>query len=444
MKHNGRVIAVGSEDDVAKRLEVLYQDQGVKVFDSPLSHIIAQLESDSIDVVVLTSSVIKKSREKWRRFFNKIKTSFVQLVLLADPEDMDLAIKVSEEGNYQYSKVPVYDRELKALIERAMKARLIDPAKNDAEEKFGQIIGRSQAMRQVYRQIELAASNDIHVLLLGETGTGKDITAQTIHELSQRKGERFIPVNLAALPGELVASELFGHEKGAFTGADRQSKGKFELAEKGTVFLDEIGSVSDKIQVSLLRLLEQQEFYRLGGKDPIKSNCRIIAASNEDLEKMVQENRFREDLFYRLDVFRIFIPPLHQRPEDIHLLIFHFVDQFNRDFNKKIVDVSKDVLQTFEEYDWPGNVRELKNVIQRAVLMCNGKRIQVRHLPPRFRREEPSSPTIQFTIGTPLEEIEHKTVVRALEMAQNNRTRAAELLGISRRALYNKMDKYGI
>ncbi len=325
-----------------------------------------------------------------------------------------------------------------------MKARLIDPAKNDAEEKFGQIIGRSQAMRQVYRQIELAASNDIHVLLLGETGTGKDITAQTIHELSQRKGERFIPVNLAALPGELVASELFGHEKGAFTGADRQSKGKFELAEKGTVFLDEIGSVSDKIQVSLLRLLEQQEFYRLGGKDPIKSNCRIIAASNEDLEKMVQENRFREDLFYRLDVFRIFIPPLHQRPEDIHLLIFHFVDQFNRDFNKKIVDVSKDVLQTFEEYDWPGNVRELKNVIQRAVLMCNGKRIQVRHLPPRFRREEPSSPTIQFTIGTPLEEIEHKTVVRALEMAQNNRTRAAELLGISRRALYNKMDKYGI
>lgn len=444
MKRNGRVIAVGSEDDVAKRLEVLYRDQGVKVFDSPLNQIIAQLESDSIDVVVLTSSVIKKSREKWRRFFNTIKASFVQLVLLADPEDMDLAIKVSEEGNYQYSKVPVYDRELKALIERAMKARMIDPAKNDAEEKFGQIIGRSQAMRQVYRQIELAASNDIHVLLLGETGTGKDITAQSIHELSQRKGERFIPVNLAALPGELVASELFGHEKGSFTGADRQSKGKFELAEKGTVFLDEIGSVNDKIQVSLLRLLEQQEFYRLGGKDPIKSNCRIIAASNEDLEKMVQENRFREDLFYRLDVFRIFIPPLHQRPEDLHLLIFHFVDQFNRDFNKKITDVSKDVLQIFEEYDWPGNVRELKNVIQRAVLMCNGKRIQVRHLPPRFRRKEPSSPTIQFTIGTPLEEIEHKTVVRALEMAQNNRTRAAELLGISRRALYNKMDKYGI
>ncbi|MBD3386501.1 AAA domain-containing protein [candidate division KSB1 bacterium] len=444
MRRNGRVIAVGSEDDVAKRLELLYRDQGVKVFDSPLNQIIAQLESDSIDVVVLTSSVIKKSREKWRQFFNKFRSSFVQLVLLADPEDMDLAIKISEEGNYQYSKVPVYDRELKALIERAMKARLIDPAKNDAEEKFGQIIGRSQAMRQVYRQIELAASNDIHVLLLGETGTGKDITAQTIHELSQRQGERFIPVNLAALPGELVASELFGHEKGAFTGADRQSKGKFELAEKGTVFLDEIGSVSDKIQVSLLRLLEQQEFYRLGGKDPIKSNCRIIAASNEDLEKMVQENRFREDLFYRLDVFRIFIPPLHQRPEDIHLLVFHFVDQYNRDFNKKINDVSADVLQIFEEYDWPGNVRELKNVIQRAVLMCNSKRIQVRHLPQRFKREKPGSPTIQFTIGTPLEEIEHKTVVRALEMAQNNRTRAAELLGISRRALYNKMDKYGI
>jgi DNA-binding NtrC family response regulator len=444
MKRNGRVIAVGSEDDVAKRLEMLYQDQGVKVFDSPLNQIISQLESDSIDVVVLTSSVIKKSREKWRRFFNTIKASFVQLVLLADPEDINLAIKISEEGNYQYSKVPVYDRELKVLIERAMKARLVDPAKNDAVEKFGQIIGRSQAMRQVYRQIELAASNDIHVLLLGETGTGKDITAQTIHELSQRKGERFIPVNLAALPGELVASELFGHEKGAFTGADRQSKGKFELAEKGTVFLDEIGSVNDKIQVSLLRLLEQQEFYRLGGKDPIKSNCRIIAASNENLEKMVRENRFREDLFYRLDVFRIFIPPLHQRPEDIHLLVFHFVDQYNRDFNKKVNDISADVLQIFEEYDWPGNVRELKNVIQRAVLMCNSKRIQVRHLPPRFKREEPGSPTIQFTIGTPLEEIEHKTVVRALEMAQNNRTRAAELLGISRRALYNKMDKYGI
>ncbi len=444
MKHNAKVIAVDSKDDVAKRLQLLYRDQGIKVFDSPLAQIITQLESDTIDVVVLTSSVIRQSRERWRRFFKNLKKSLTQLVLLAEPEDMDLALKVSEEGNYQYTKVPVYDRELKTLIERAMNARLADPSKRAAEEKFGQLIGHSQGMQQVYRQIELAASNDIHVLLLGETGTGKDMVAQTIHDTSLRSAEKFIPVNLAALPGELVASELFGHEKGAFTSADRQSKGKFELAQTGTVFLDEIGSVNKKIQVSLLRMLEQQEFYRLGGKEAIKSNCRIVAASNENLEQLVSENRFREDLFYRLDVFRITIPPLRERPEDIHLLTLHFVEQFNQKFKKRITDVSADVLQIFEEYDWPGNVRELKNVVQRAVLMCNGKRVQARHLPPRFKLEEPSSPTIQFTIGTPLEEVEHKTVARALEMAQNNRTRAAELLGISRRALYNKMDKYGL
>jgi DNA-binding NtrC family response regulator len=305
------------------------------------------------------------------------------------------------------------------------------------------LIGKSAPMQFLYQQIRRAAQNDIHVLLIGETGTGKDLTAQAIHKLSERRDEPYIPVNLGSLPPQLVASELFGHEKGAFTGAADQFEGKFERAGNGTVFLDEIDSVEEKVQVSLLRLLEQKRFQRLGGKKFIFSNVRLIASSNAELEELVAKGRFRKDLFYRLDVFRIELPTLKERHGDIPLLISVFLDQFNKAFNKDIKSISHECLQILEAHSWPGNVRELKNVVQRAVIMCEDDELLPEHLPPRFQKAKQKK-RIYFDIGTPLEVVERKMILGALEMTNNNRKKAAELLGISRRAIYNKLRKHRI
>ena len=308
--------------------------------------------------------------------------------------------------------------------------------------RFEQFVGRSKSMQNIYKQIRQAAATDIPVLLLGETGTGKDLAAQAIHRLSKRKHHPYLPINLGALPSELVASELFGHEKGAFTGAVKQQIGIFEKGSDGTVFLDEIDSIEEKVQISLLRLIEQNKFSRLGGLTSIKSNARLITASNTDLKQVVQNGTFREDLYFRLDVFTIKIPPLNQRYSDIPLLVAEFIRRFNQSFNKHILKISPECTRLFEEYSWPGNVRELKNVIQRAILVCENAEIQTKDLPARFHKYTSSKPTITFKLGTTLEDMERKMIEHALSYCNNNRTEAAKLLGISRRAIYNKLNKY--
>jgi DNA-binding NtrC family response regulator len=255
---------------------------------------------------------------------------------------------------------------------------------------------------------------------------------------------------LGALPSELVASELFGHEKGAFTGANEQHIGIFERAISGTVLLDEIESIDDKVQVSLLRLIEQRKFNRLGGRKTIHSNARIIAASNEDLKDLVEKKLFRKDLYYRLDVFRIVMPPLRENLQDLPLLVQEFIARFNRTFNKRIQNISDETLGLLQAYEWPGNIRELKNVIQRAVLLCKEDEILPEFLPTRFlskktAKPSPSTPSsITFDIGTPLRQVERTIIVHTLKAAKNNRTEAAKLLGISRRALYNKLRTFNI
>lgn len=317
-------------------------------------------------------------------------------------------------------------------------------SRNKSIDRFEQLLGASLPMQKVYQQILQAASAEIPVLLIGETGTGKDLVAQAIHQRSARSGGAYVPVNLGAIPSELVASELFGHEKGAFTGAVQRYIGKFEQANHGTVFLDEIDAIDEKVQVSLLRLIEQKKFHRLGGKKAQTVDIRLIAATNADIEDLVEGESFRDDLFYRLDVFRISMPPLRRRRGDISLLIQAFVARYSDTFGKSVERVAPACIQILEAYNWPGNVRELKNVIQRAVLVCDGPEILPHHLPPRFQSARPARPTVTFEVGTSLEEVEREMVVRALTAAGNNRTRAAELLGISRRALYNKLKKHRI
>jgi DNA-binding NtrC family response regulator len=399
--------------------------------------------------MIMTSAVCREKEEETIAVLREI-TDYnpaTQVILVVEPQDVDIALSSLHEGAFQYTKLPLSDEELKQLIEVALANRPMVMSETELDqnsEQFEQIVGNSPAIRKVYEQIEQAAAVDVHILLLGETGTGKDLVAQAIHRRSDRENGPYIPVNLGALPTELVASELFGHEKGSFTGAAKQHKGKFEQGENGVVFLDEIDAIDEKVQVSLLRLIEQRKFHRLGGRRSVMSNARLIAASNSDLEDLVQAGSFRQDLFYRLDVFRITVPPLRDRREDIRLLVQAFLARYNKQFKKRVLSISPEALESLEGYDWPGNVRELKNIIQRAIVICEGEEILLRHLPPRFGSVEIPESKLEFAIGTSLDEVERQMVLRALHEAENNRTRAAELLGISRRAIYNKLKKHNI
>jgi DNA-binding NtrC family response regulator len=330
------------------------------------------------------------------------------------------------------------------VITAGIKVGRGDTSRSPSSPETERLIGTSPSMRRVYAQIEQAAAADIPVLLLGETGTGKDLVARTIHGRSRRSRAPYLAVNLASLPTEMVASELFGHEKGAFTGAIDRRQGVFERGSDGTVFLDEIDSIDERVRVSLLRLIEDRAFTRLGGSTRISTSARLIAASNSDLEEAVREGSFRKDLFYRLDAFRIVMPPLRERPGDIPLLIGHFLDRYNRELGTDIRRISSDCADILQGYDWPGNVREVKNVIQRAMIVCDDGELNVDHLPPRFLKRRTVGNRVTFAVGTPLHEIERTMVVRALAVSGNNRKKAAELLGISRRAIYNKLNKYDI
>ncbi len=447
-----RIAALLSEKKLAAQVKSLANNKGLKVvFFSEDEALLKNFDTEFYDIVILGGSFSKKKNSNVTELLFDLssKQPATQVLFFVAEEDIHFARPALNAGTYQYAKLPVGNEELKILIESALDRRpqiLLngDESESLSNKRFGQLIGRSPGMQKVYRQIRQAASTEIPILLLGETGTGKDLAAQIIHQESERSNGPFIPVNLGALPSDLVASELFGHEKGSFTGSVEQHKGVFERGRNGTVFLDEIDVADEKVQISLLRLIEQKKFNRLGGKKAIKSNARLITASNADLETLVEQGLFRKDLFFRLDVFRITLPPLNIREGDIPLICGELIAQYNNTFNKNILDISQECLDLFEAYEWPGNVRELKNVIQRAVLVCEGDEILPEHLPPRFQSLEPVRKTMSFEIGTPLHEVEKQMVVQALKAADDNRRKAAELLGISRRAIYNKLRKHNL
>ncbi len=447
-----RIIALDKKADLAERLRRLLAKDGIEVrCESSIDGVLERLVAERYDVFVMTSTAIKAGQTDRVELLEVIAASSpaTQILFLVEPRDTAIAKSVLKGGTYQYARLPMSDSQLRLLIKTTIGQRPMYEANRSLdgrkdEVRFQKVVGKSKSMEDVYRQIRQAAATDIPILLIGETGTGKELAAQAIHEQSERSKGPYIAINLGALPSELVGSELFGHEKGAFTGAIERREGKFEEARNGTIFLDEIGTIDAKVQVSLLRLIEQKTFHRLGGKATIRTDARLIAASNQNLLELVEHGRFRKDLYYRLDVFRIVMPPLRQRGGDIVLLIDEFLNRFNRSFKKHIMGVAPECVSLLESYDWPGNVRELKNVVQRAVLVCEGEVLLPDHLPPRFRKGKPAVPKVSFEIGTPLEEVEREMIVRALAATQNNRKHAADLLGISRRALYNKLQKHNI
>ena len=302
------------------------------------------------------------------------------------------------------------------------------------------LIGKTQKMQEIYDVISAASQTDTTVLIQGETGTGKELVVQVLHSKSQRWEKPFIVVNCASLPETLLQSELFGHEKGAFTGAIRQKPGKFELAHTGTIFLDEIGELSPMTQLALLRVLQERKFERVGGEKTLEVDVRVIAATNRNLEEDVAQKRFREDLYYRLSVITIDLPPLRERKEDIPLLSADFLRRFSKKIGKDINDFSKEALELMMKYSWPGNIRELENVIERAVVFCKDDTISIGDLPSKLLREAESVANEQFT----LQEVERELIFKTLTNCRWNKHRAAKKLGIDRGTLYGKIKRYGL
>jgi Nif-specific regulatory protein len=306
------------------------------------------------------------------------------------------------------------------------------------------IIGNSNEMQEVYDLIRQVADSDTTVLLRGESGTGKELIAHAIHYASSRSHKPLIKVNCAALPETIIESELFGHEKGAFTGALHQRKGRFELAHGGTLFLDEIGDLSMMTQIKLLRVLQEKEFERVGGIETIKTDVRIVAATNRNLEELITKNRYREDLYYRLNVFPMHIPPLRERKTDILLLADHFIEKYSRAAGKNIRRISTPAIDMLMAYHWPGNVRELENCIERAVVISNDDVIHGHHLPPTLQTAEASDTTIRETLDEALESVERELLIEALKSSRGNMAKAARLINISERRMGLRIQKYGI
>ena len=309
---------------------------------------------------------------------------------------------------------------------------------------FSNLVGTSGPMRQAYEQVAQVARTNTTVLIRGESGTGKELIAHAIHYNSERSRKPFIKVSCAALPETLIEAELFGYEKGAFTGAQARKKGRFDLAEGGTLFLDEIGELSLPVQVKLLRVLQQREFERVGGTETVKSNVRIIAATHRDMEKAIQGGGFREDLYYRLNVFTIFVPPLRERKSDIMLLAEHFVARYSREHGKPIKRISTPAIDMLVSYHWPGNVRELENVIERSVVVCDGQTIHGHHLPPTLQTAEASDTVIGQSLREAVEQYEKNLIQDALKTARGNAARAARMLSSTERIINYKIRKYDI
>lgn len=372
----------------------------------------------------------------------------VSVVILTAQGTVESAVAAIKDGAYDYLTKPVDPQRLKILldkvVERQETLREVKTLRRQLRDhgSFGRMIGHSPGMRKIYRIIEQAAPTSASVLISGESGTGKELVAQTIHELSPRQQQPFVAINCAAIPETLLESEIFGHEKGAFTGASERRMGCFEMADRGTIFLDEIVEMTPATQVKLLRVLQERTFRRLGGRIEQSVDVRVIAATNADPVEAVAKGKLREDLFYRLNVFNITLPPLRERKEDLPLLVQSFLTEFNAMNGKAVLAVEHNAMRALEQYHWPGNVRELRNVIERATILADGQFIEVRHLPPMLVEVgESRTPAIELRPGTTVEEAERQLIKLTLEHTRDNKTRAAEILGISLKTLHNKLNR---
>jgi DNA-binding NtrC family response regulator len=372
------------------------------------------------------------------------------VIILTAYGDVELAVEAMKYGATDFMTKPINLDKLELVLERLLKAKKIEleneQLKVQLDDKYGleKIIGRSAPMQKVFDTIRQVASSRATVLIQGESGTGKELVAKAIHQLSPRVKGPFVAVHCAALSQNLLESELFGHEKGAFTGAMERRIGRFEKADGGSLFLDEISEIDASVQVKILRTLEERQIERVGGDTPVDVDARLIAATNRDLRGMVDDGDFREDLFYRLYVVVITLPPLRDRQDDILLLLNHYLAVFNEENGKKIEGFTPAAYDLLSRYDWPGNIRELRNLVERMVVLAHGNMLDVADISVQVREKALGSGEVKIDAELTVDEMEKRMVIQALEKTGGNRTKAAEKLGISRRTLHRKLNQYGI
>lgn len=375
-------------------------------------------------------------------------TPGIPVIILTGHGSIDAAVDAMRHGAYDFLTKPLNLDQLGLIVKRALESRQIkiehQALKKEAEEQSAlkSMTGTSAAMQKIQQTIRKAASSKASVLITGESGVGKEVVARAIHDLSPRHEKAMINVHCAALSETLLESELFGHEKGAFTGADHLLKGRFELAHGSSIFLDEIGEINQNVQIKILRVLAEKKFERVGGEQTIEVDVRIIAATNRNLEEEIRAGRFREDLFYRLNVIHIHVPPLRERKSDLPLLISSFLDEFNRENEKHVKGFDSKAKSAMMKYDWPGNIRELRNCVESAVVMCSGNEITLEDLPPAVARNS-SENSISVPFGISLEEAEKIIIQQNLASNKNNKSRTADILGIGRKTLQRKLSEWG-
>ncbi|MBV9182867.1 MAG: sigma-54-dependent Fis family transcriptional regulator [Acidobacteria bacterium] len=378
----------------------------------------------------------------------------IALIVVTAQGTIDSAVQAMRMGAYDYITKPIDTNRLRTILQNAsalLGARTeleVTRRKLRDAGSLGSLVGPSKKMQEIFRLIELVAPSTASVLITGASGTGKELVARTIHELSPRRTKPFVAINCAAIPETLIESEIFGHEKGAFTGALERRTGCFELAESGTLLLDEIGEMPIATQAKLLRVLEDRKLRRLGSKVETTVDVRVLAATNKVPEEAVARGELRNDLYYRLNVFNIHMPPLREHREDIPDLVHALLEEMGAKHGRRVATVSEAVLNAFRNYTWPGNVRELRNTLERAVIVCEGPVIESKHLPPGFghapvRPSADDADSIRVGVGTTVGEAERLLILKTLESTNNNKTRAAEILGISLKTLHNKLKEYG-
>jgi DNA-binding NtrC family response regulator len=378
----------------------------------------------------------------------------VAVILLTAQGSIDAAVAAMKTGAFDFIEKPVNPTRLRNILQNASRIRGTERELEVSRRKLrdvgvlGSLVGPSRKMQEVFRLIEMVAPSTASVLITGESGTGKELVARTIHSLSNRKPRPFVAINCAAIPETLIESEIFGHEKGAFTGALERRTGCFELAEGGTLLLDEIGEMPIATQAKLLRVLEDRKLRRLGSKAETTVDVRVLAATNKSPEEAVARGSLRNDLYYRLNVFNIHLPPLREHRDDLPELVQSLLADMNEKHNRHVAAVSETVMSAFQGYAWPGNVRELRNSLERAVIVCDSPMIEMKHLPPGFGQVVPRAPVqeadaVRLGVGTTVDEAERLLILKTLEATHNNKTRAAEILGISLKTLHNKLKEYG-
>jgi DNA-binding NtrC family response regulator len=449
-----KILVIDDEKDIGWLFSKILKEEGYQVLIALNGHDgVATIKKEKPDLVILDLRLPGMDGIEILREIRRFDKDLL-VVVLTGYETVKSAVEAMKLGAYDYLSKPVNIDKIKVLIKDALRTQVLmkkaqSLRKNNINGKvsFDHIIGNSPQMREVLDLVKRVSGHDISVFLRGESGTGKELVARAIHNNSIRSDKSFVVIDCAILPDTLVESEIFGHEKGAFTGAHERKFGKFELAEKGTVFLDEIGNLTPHTQVKLLRALQEREIERLGGKKPIKVDFRLIVATNVDLEKAIAAGRFREDLYYRLNVFPISLPPLRDRDGDIEQLAEYYLKKFNRAFEKNVKNISKEAVNLLNQYAWPGNVRELRNVMESAVLLASDS-----VLPPHFplkiqgdSEERPDFPQSLKEVGKKAKEkAEKETIEKTLNEVNWNKSKASKLLDVDYKTLYNKIKEYHI